>query len=125
MGGLYLCLVKVSWLRGLMPVFLWMDLDCVSLKGSAMSSNLFWGVNRLGIALGSQSANWLGCVLVVLKVWFEASSTGVCQPLSGAWSYCSDRDRWESSCQLMFHGVGSSLVVQSLGLGFPTLGVQS
>ena len=74
-----------------MPVFLWMELDYVSLKGSAMSSNLFWDVNRHGIALGSQSANWLGCVLV-LKVWFEASSTGVCWPLSGAWSYCSDKD---------------------------------
>lgn len=30
-----------------MPVFLWMELDYVSLKGSAMSSNLFWDVNSM------------------------------------------------------------------------------
>ena len=32
-------------------------------------------------------------------------------------------DLGESSCQLTFHGVGSSLMVQNPGLRSPTLGV--
>ena len=34
------CLVKVSWLGGLVPVFWWMRLDLVSLKGSAISRSV-------------------------------------------------------------------------------------
>ena len=56
------CFVKVSFLGGLMPVFWWMELDLVSLRGSAESSSVFWGVYGLGIALGSLSANGQGCV---------------------------------------------------------------
>ena len=46
----------VSWLGagGLVLVFWWMELDLVSLKGSAMSSSEFWGVyvfGMLGMAL--------------------------------------------------------------------------
>ena len=45
-----------------MPVFWWIELDFVSLRGTAESSNMFWGVYGLGIALGSLSANGHGCV---------------------------------------------------------------
>ena len=54
--------------------------------------------------------------VVLLKVWWEASGTGVCWSLSGAWSWCWDGGLWESSCGVIFHGVGSSLVIKSLGL---------
>ena len=46
--GLGQCLVKVSWLGGLMPVFWWMDLDLVSLKVIVLYSNVFWG--SMGLA---------------------------------------------------------------------------
>ena len=45
-----------------MPVLWWMELDFVSLRGTAESSSVFWGVYGLGIALGSLSANGQGCV---------------------------------------------------------------
>ena len=48
-----------------------MELDLVSLKGSAMSSSMFWGLYRFGMALGSLSANGQGCVPVLLQVWCE------------------------------------------------------
>ena len=35
----------------------WMEQDPVSLKGSATSSSVFWVIYRLGMALGSLSAN--------------------------------------------------------------------
>ena len=56
------CFVKVSLLGGLVPVLWWMELDFVSLRGTAESSSVFWGVSGLGIALGSLSANGQGCV---------------------------------------------------------------
>ena len=48
----------VSWLGagGLVLVFWWMELDLVSLKGSAMSSSEFWDVyvfGMLGMALAA------------------------------------------------------------------------
>ena len=33
---------------GFVPVFWWMDVDLVSLKGSAMSSSVFWNIYGLG-----------------------------------------------------------------------------
>ena len=48
---------EVSLIGGLVSVFWWMELDCVSLKGSAMSSSVSWGVYRFGMALVSLSAN--------------------------------------------------------------------
>lgn len=55
--GLDQCPMKVSWLRGTVSVSWWMELDRVSLKGSAMSSSVFWGVYRFGMALVSLSDN--------------------------------------------------------------------
>ena len=63
-----------------------MELDLVSLKGSAMSSSMFWGLYRFGMALGSLSANGQGCVPVLLQVWCEGTRTGPCLPWGGAWS---------------------------------------
>lgn len=79
-------LVKVSWLRGLLPVFWWLELDLVLLKGSAISRGVFWCVCELGMALGSVSANGQDCVPSLLMIWYEASCTGNFWPLGGAWS---------------------------------------
>ena len=46
----------------LVSVFWWIELNLASLKVSAVSSNVFWVVFALGIALGSLSANGQGCV---------------------------------------------------------------
>ena len=73
--------MKISWLGGLTPAFWWMELDQVSLKGSAVYSSVFWGVYVLGKALGSLSANGRDCVSVSLKVWCEESG----MELSGLW----------------------------------------
>ena len=69
-------LVKLSWLGGFVPVLWWMELDLVSLKGSAMSSSVSWGDYGLGMALGSLSDNGQGCVSVLLMIWHAASSIG-------------------------------------------------
>ena len=82
--GMDQCFVKVSWLGILVPVFWWLEPDCISLKDSAMSSNVFCGVYGFGMALGRLSANVQGCVPVLLKNWHGASSTGTCWPLGGA-----------------------------------------
>ena len=44
-----------------------MDLDLLSLKGSAVSSAVFWGVRGLGMALGSLSASGQCCVTILLQ----------------------------------------------------------
>ena len=69
-----------------MSVFWWMELDLVSLKGSAVSSSVFCGVYELGMFGGSLSATGQVCALTLLKIWHEASGTRACRPLSGAWS---------------------------------------
>ena len=65
--GLHQCLGKVCSLRGLVPLFWWVDLDLLSLKGSAVSSAVFWGVRGLGMALGSLSASGQCCVTILLQ----------------------------------------------------------
>ena len=42
-----------------------------------------------------------------------------------AWSWFPNGGLWEGSCLLMFHGVRSSLVVQSPGLGSPLSGISA
>ena len=69
-----------------MPVFWWVGLDLVFLVGRAVSGGVFWGVCDLSMNLGSLSANGWGCVLVLLVVSHEVSSTGACWPLGGAQS---------------------------------------
>ena len=76
MGGVRLVPCELSWLGGLVPVLWWMELDLVSLKGSAVSSNVFWGDYGLGMVLGSLSDNAQGCVSVLLMILHEASSIG-------------------------------------------------
>ena len=45
-----------------------------------------WGVCELIVILGSLSANWWGCVPVLLVVWHGVSSTVACWSLRGAQS---------------------------------------
>ena len=52
--------VRLFWLGELVPVFLWMELYFVFLKGSAMSSSEFGGFWGLGILMGRLSANRIG-----------------------------------------------------------------
>ena len=61
-----------------MPLLWWMELDFVSLKGSADSSGVFCTVPGLGMALGTLSANGQDCVFALLTVWRDASTAGAC-----------------------------------------------
>ena len=36
-------LVKISWFGGCVPVSWWVELDLISLKGSAVSNSMSWG----------------------------------------------------------------------------------
>ena len=98
-----------------MPVFQWMELDFVSLRGSGVSSSVSGGVYGFGMALGSQSSNVQNCAPVLLKngVWnpsLDLAGLSVGFGLSVETEVFS-----ESSYQLMIHGVGVSLVVQCPG----------
>ena len=62
-------------------------------------------------------------ISVLLVVWLERSSTGVCRQLDRTGSWCWDEDLWEVSLQLKFLGVWGSLLVQRLGLRAPSTGV--
>ena len=88
LGELDQCLVKVSWLGGFVPVLWWVELDLVSLKGSALSCIVFWSVYGLGMVLGSLSANGQSCVPILLMVWCETSGIEACWPLGVAWAQC-------------------------------------
>ena len=80
---------------------------------------VFWGVRELSMILGSLSGNEGGCVPVLLVVWHGASGNVACWSLSGAGSYYGDGHLWESSCRLILHGAGRSLMVQYPELGSP------
>ena len=53
--GLDQWLMKVSWLGELVSVFLWMELDLISLESNVVSSSEFWGVYGFCVALSSLS----------------------------------------------------------------------
>ena len=63
-----------------MPMFSWLELDLVCLKGSTASSGLCWGVCKQGMALGHFSATEQCCVHVSLMVWHQTSGIGACWP---------------------------------------------
>ena len=69
-------LVQASWLKGLVPGLWWVGLCLFPLMGRAALSHVFWGVCELSITLGSLSAKGWDCILVLLVVWHEVSSTG-------------------------------------------------
>ena len=46
----------VSWLVELVPVFWLMELDLLSLKGSAVSNSRFWSIYGFRMPLGSHSS---------------------------------------------------------------------
>jgi len=58
----------VSWLAELVPVFWLMELDLLSLKGSAVSSSRFWSIYGFSMPLGSHSS-FCG----VRRVYFRSS----------------------------------------------------
>ena len=65
--GLDRWLVKVSWLRKIVSVFWWLELDFFSLECNDMSSNEFWDVIGLGVTLGSLYIEAQGYVLLLLE----------------------------------------------------------
>ena len=69
-----------------MPVFLLVELCFVFLKGSAISSSVFWGFSGLVMALGSLSDNGQMCVPILLKVLLEVSSIEACLFWGKTWS---------------------------------------
>ena len=69
-------------------MFWQVELDLVSLEGSAISSSVFWDVYGFGMALGSLSVNVQGCAPVLLRNWHETSCIGACWLLGGVWSQC-------------------------------------
>ena len=64
--GLYLWLVKVSWLGKLVLVFWWVELD-FSLECNEVSSNELWDVSGFGVTLGSLYIEAQGCVPALLE----------------------------------------------------------
>ena len=109
----------------MVPVFWWMKLGLVFLVGRAAAGSVFCGVSELIMILHSLSANWWGCVPVLLVVWHAVSRIGACWLLSGAGSYCGNGDLWESCCSVILHGARSSLVVQCPELSSPTSEAQA
>ena len=77
--------MKVSCLGELVSVFLWMELDLVSLEGNAVSSSEFWGVCGFGMALGSPHFNVHGCVSVLLEKCLLFSVVCLAPELVGSW----------------------------------------
>ena len=69
-----------------MPMLWWVELSLFPLMGRATSGGVISGVSELSTTLGSLSADGWGCVPVLLVVWPEASSTGVCRQLGGVGS---------------------------------------
>ena len=71
-----------------MPVLWWVELSLVPLMGRTTLEGVLLGVCELSITLGILSADAWGCVPVLLVVWPEISSLGVCRHLGGAMSWC-------------------------------------
>ena len=61
-----------------------MELNLVSLKGSAMYSNVVWAINGFCMALASLPANVQGCDAHLLEDWHGASSPRACWLLGRA-----------------------------------------
>ena len=77
-------LVKVSWLRKLVSVFWWVELDFFSLECNEVSSNELGDVNGFGVTLGSLYIEVQGYVLVMLENLHGMSCSGTCWPLGVA-----------------------------------------
>ena len=79
---------SLSELREL--VFWVMDLDLISLNGSAVSSGRFWGVCEFSVPLGSPSGfgsirhiYFCSCFKVALSAYLHC-----CQPPTYPWNHC-------------------------------------
>lgn len=84
---------------------------------------MFFGCLCLGEAFSSLSANEKSCVPVLLKYWHE--TFGACWLWGGLGLSVEMGGLWESSHRVMFHEVGSALVVPSPRLRSPTSGAQA
>ena len=114
-------------LGGLVPIFWWMDLGLVSLRGSVMSNSMFWGTYRFGMALGSFSilgavlcsyfAECLACIQHWSLLVFGAGVEGV--------GLCVEMEALGEVSSVNISWVRSSLVAQSPGFGSPTLEFQA
>ena len=82
--GLNQCLLKISSSGELAPVFWWIELDLVSLKGSVVSISELGGVDGVGVALGSLFANVNCCAPVLLKD--QCGAFGFCGLLVFGWA---------------------------------------
>ena len=78
--------MKVSWMGGFVPLLWWMELNLVSLEGSALSNSVFLDVCGFSMALGTLSANVKSCAPILPKDWHGAFSTGAYWLLDEIWS---------------------------------------
>ena len=62
-------------------MFSLIELDLIFLKGSAVSSSVFWSVYGFDMALGSLSDNVQSCIHVFLKDRVRGAALG----LAGSW----------------------------------------
>ena len=104
---LIFCFYDLFWLT---------EMDLLSLKGSTVSSSIFWGVYGLDMAFGSLSASVQCCVSVLLKDYVGVSGHWCLLAFGWAWFWCWDGGSWEGSHLLMFPEVMSSLMGLGLGL---------
>ena len=74
-------LVEVSWLEKLVSVFLWVELDLLSLECNEVSSSEFSDAYGFAVTLGSLYIESQGCVPVLLENLRGMSCSGACWPL--------------------------------------------
>ena len=94
-----------SWLGELVPVFWLMELDLVSLKGSAVSSSRFWGVYEFSMSLGNPLA---------LAVFSQFSSVTqscptLCDPMNRSTPGLRVHHQLPESTQTHVHRVGDAI----------------
>lgn len=94
----YPCFVKISWLRVLVAVFWWMELDLVS--RAVPYPVACFGIYELGMALGTLSVD---SIVFLFCWWFVISYLAL--KLAGLWvrQLYWDGGLWDLSHWLMFH----------------------
>ena len=85
--GIYQCLMKISWLGGLLPIFLWVELDLGSLFGVFVSLRWLWAAYLL---MGSVYSCFTDDLVRDIWCWSLLA-------FEWARSSCWDVDLWESS----------------------------
>ena len=88
MGGDVQVACQVSWLRKLVLVFWWVELDFFSLECNEVSSNELCNVSGFGVTLDSLYIGAQGCVPLLLENLCGISCSGPCWPSGEAWFQC-------------------------------------